>query len=144
LWAGGLAPQAAGKLAPWPALLALWVAKKVAVLGVGAAYGWPRVYRRAGRQPPPQLLPALRHRRSRARPDAPPAHRRRVLEKSAALNGPHSERHEAVKRGGKRLLRAPGNASRKLVAEFPSLQRIMAALGLVKAPRALEGGGSKP
>ena len=143
-WAGGLAPQAAGKLAPWPALLALWVAKKVAVLGVGAAYGWPRVYRRAARQPPPQLPAALRLRRSRARPHAPRTPRRRVLEKSAALNGPHSERHEAVKRGGKRLLRAPGNASRKLVAEFPSLQRIMAALGLVKAPRALEGGGSKP
>ena len=28
------------------ALVGLWVAKKVAVFGVGQAYGWPRVYRR--------------------------------------------------------------------------------------------------
>ena len=63
-----------------------------------------------------------------------------MLETSVALNGAHSERHEAVKRGGKRLLRAPGNASRKLVAEYPSLSRLFAAMGLIKAPRALEGG----
>lgn len=112
----------------------------MAVLGVGAAYGWPRVYRRAPsktarlRATPagPGLTP---------RPPAPL--RRRVLEKSAALNGPHSERHEAVKRGGKRVLRAPGNFSRKLAVAHPTLGRLMAAVGLVKAPRALEG-GAKP
>ena len=66
-----------------------------------------------------------------------------MLEKSAALNGAHSERHEAVKRGGKRILRAPGNLSRKLADQYPSMSRIFAALGLIKVPRALEG-GSKP
>ena len=140
---GGLAAAPAAKLAPWPALLALWVAKKVAVLGVGAAYGWPRVYRRGRTLPTSNCRPRVCAAPSRACARPPARERRRVLEKSAALNGPHSERHEAVKRGGKRLLRAPGNASRKLAAEYPSLQRIMAALGLIKAPRALEG-GSKP
>ena len=87
------------------------------------------------RAPPRRLT----RRRARA-PDVP---RRRVREKSAALNGPRSERHEAVKRGGKRLLRAPGNFSRKLAEQYPSMSRIFAAMGLIKTPRALEG-GSKP
>ena len=69
------ARRAAAKLA-WPTLLALWVAKKVAVLGVGAAYGWPRVYRHARARPSFATTAASAHVarrliRSRAPPSAP-------------------------------------------------------------------------
>ncbi len=63
-----------------------------------------------------------------------------MLEQSVRINGAHSERHESVKRAGKRVLRAPGGWARKATDSSPSLQRVLQTLGIKPQRRALEAG----
>ena len=55
------------------------------------------------------------------------------------INGAHSERHESVKRAGKRVLRAPGAWARKATGS-PSLARVLDTLGIKPQRRALDAG----